>query len=65
MTGAMIPPGADAVIANEFAEEEGDSVLCYRDAGPGRNIIEQGYDVTKGERIVSRGELIAPAMTGL
>lgn len=65
MTGAVIPPGADAVIANEFTEEEGDSVLCYRDAGPGRNIIEQGFDVTKGERIVSCGELIAPAMTGL
>jgi len=65
MTGARIPPGADAVIANEYTEQEGDWVLCHRDAGLGRNIIEQGFDVTKGERIVSRGELIAPAMTGL
>ena len=65
MTGARIPPGADAVIANEFTEEEDDSVLCYRDAGLGRNIIEQGFDVAKGERIVSRGEPITPAMAGL
>lgn len=65
MTGARIPPGADAVIANEFTEEEGDSVLCYRDAGVQRNILKQGYDVTKGERIIPCGELIAPAMTGL
>ncbi len=65
MTGARIPPGADAVIANEFTEEEGDSVLCYRDAGVRRNILKQGYDVTKGEPIISRGQLIVPAMTGL
>ncbi len=65
MTGAVIPPGADAVIPNEFTEEEGDWVLCHRDAGPRKNIIEQGFDVAKGERIVSRRELIAPAMTGL
>ena len=65
MTGARIPAGADAVIANEFTTEEGDSVLCRRDAGPGRNIIEQGFDVAKGRPIVSCGEVLAPAMTGL
>jgi len=65
MTGARIPPGADAVIASEYTEQQGDSVLCYRDARPGRNIIERGFDVITGERIVSCRELVAPAMTGL
>ncbi|MHC4073963.1 MAG: molybdopterin molybdotransferase MoeA [Planctomycetota bacterium] len=65
MTGARIPAGADAVIANEFTTEEGDSVLCCRDAGPGRNIIEQGFDVARGKPIVPCGEVVTPAMTGL
>ena len=65
MTGAVIPHGADAVIANEFTKEKGDSVFCLRDAHPERNILRQGYDVAKGERIVSAGQILRPAMTGL
>ncbi|MHC4116164.1 MAG: molybdopterin molybdotransferase MoeA [Planctomycetota bacterium] len=65
MTGARIPDGADAVIASEFTTEQGDSVLCFRDARPGRNVLERGFDVTRGERIVSGGRILTPAMTGL
>jgi molybdopterin molybdotransferase len=65
MTGARIPRGTDAVIADEFTKERDGSVLCYRDAGPGRNIIEQGHDVMKGKTIASRGEVLTPAKTGL
>jgi len=65
MTGARIPNGADAVIANEFTREKDGWVLCRRDAGPGRNILEQGHDVMKGKLIASRGEVLAPAKTGL
>ncbi len=65
MTGAKIPGGADSVLANEFTREKDGCVLCYRDAEPGRNIIEQGHDVMKGELIVSRGEVLTPAKTGL
>jgi molybdopterin molybdotransferase len=65
MTGAIIPAGADAVIANEFTKEQGDSVLCFRDAHPGRNILEQGFDVTRRDIIASGGQILSPAMTGL
>jgi molybdopterin molybdotransferase len=65
MTGARIPCGADAVIADEFTREKDGSVLCWRDAGPGRNMIEQGYDVIKGKPVASRGEVLTPARTGL
>ena len=65
MTGARIPDGADAVIANEFTKEGDGWVLCWRDSGPGRNILVQGYDVTKGIPVASCGEVLAPAKTGL
>ncbi len=64
-TGARIPAGADAVVAEEFTDEEDGYVLCYRDAGPRRNIIERGHDVREGTRIAFRGEVLTPAKTGL
>lgn len=65
MTGAKIPQGADAVISSEFTEDNNGSVLCFRDTGVGRNILEQGHDVKKGDRIVCLGEILMPAKTGL
>ena len=64
-TGARIPDGADAVIAEEFTRQQGDCVLCMTDCVPGRNIIEQGYDVAKGQTLVRRGEVLMPAKAGL
>ena len=70
-TGARIPDGADAVIAEEFtrqaglARRGGDCVLCLRDCIPGRNVIEQGYDVAKGQTLLRRGEVLTPAKAGL
>lgn len=65
MTGAKIPQGADAVIACEFTEETDEGILCYRDAGSGRNILNKGHDVKKGDRIAFPGEILTPAKTGL
>ena len=65
MTGAKVPQGADAVISNEFTEEKDDSILCYRDAGHGRNILKKGHDVKKGDCIACIGEILMPAKTGL
>ena len=64
-SGARVPCGADAVIASEFTTEQGEWVLCHRDAGNRRNVIEQGRDVSKGSRIAVRGEVLTPARTGL
>ena len=63
MTGARIPDGADAVIAEEFTSEKDGWVSCLRDSH--RNIIERGFDVAKGEVVASRGEVLTPARTGL
>ena len=65
MTGAKIPQGADAVIPSELTKERDDEILCYRDAGVGRNILRKGHDVKKGDGITSIGEILMPAKTGL
>ena len=65
MTGASIPEGADAVISEEFTSEEDGWVICYRDSGPGRNILVRGSDVEKGSPVKVRGDILSPAMTGL
>jgi len=64
-SGARVPPGADAVIASEFTTDQGEWVLCRRDVGRGRNIMERGQDAAAGTRIAVRGETITPARTGL
>lgn len=64
-TGAELPPGADAVLAGEFAEETGEGIRCIRDAGPGRNVLEKGTDVKAGRIVAARGEILRPAMVGL
>ena len=65
MTGARLPQGADAVISIEFTREQADQVLCFKNAGPGRNVLSRGTDVETGELVVSKGEMLTPALTGL
>ncbi len=65
LTGARIPPGADAVLSEEFARAEGETVLCYNTAEPGRNILPQGSDVSTAQPIVQAGQRLTPGMVGL
>ena len=64
-SGAPIPEGADAVVANEFCREEGGQVLVSLHAGPGRNILPRGSDIEAGRAVLSRGEELEPARLGL
>ena len=65
LTGAKIPEGADAVIAEEYVEVLGDAILAGKTAGPGRNIMLRGTDVFCGESIIKNGEHIFPGLAGL
>jgi len=65
MTGASVPKGAEAVVAEEYTREENGWVVCLRDAEPGRNILDRGSDVAKGSPVAVRGNILTPAMTGL
>ncbi|MBF0551212.1 MAG: molybdopterin molybdotransferase MoeA [Deltaproteobacteria bacterium] len=64
MTGARLPAGAEAVLASEFCEEQIGLVKCFSEAEPGRNILPQGTDVSKGEVVAHRGDLVTPALMG-
>jgi len=65
MTGARVPEGANAVLAGEFADLEGETALCRATARPGRNILPAGSDVAEGQKLMSRGRVVTPAMCGL
>jgi len=65
MTGAPMPAGADAVIAVEFVEELGESIRVAQGLHPGRNVLERGTDVARGQLIAEAGAILTPAMTGL
>jgi len=55
MTGAAVPPGADAVVMLEHTNREGESVQFDRAAQSGQNIVPRGSEVMRGEPILSPG----------
>ncbi len=65
MTGAPVPEGADAVLAAEFTRDGDGLVQALADAHPGRNILERGSDVARGEVLVHAGTQLTPARLGL
>ena len=53
-TGAMLPPGADAVVMIEYTAEHPDGTLEVRRAvAPGENVLTPGEDVARGESALS------------
>lgn len=65
MTGAPIPPGADAVVKFEDVHESPDSIGIVNPSKPGSNIIWQGEDIAAGELISCGGCQINPPLIGL
>ena len=65
LSGAAIPRGADAVVANEFTTDGESRVEVTATAEPGRNILERASDVATGECIVHGGECLTPGRIGL
>jgi len=64
-TGAPIPEGADAVLAEEFCHPKDDEIICFNTAEAGRNVLRKGTDIRKGETVISKGEQLSPALIGL
>jgi molybdopterin molybdotransferase len=71
MTGAPIPPGADAVLQAEAAEEvpaaagEGPRVGVTDAVPPGRNVGRRGEDVEPGNVVLRSGRLLRPQDVGV
>jgi molybdopterin molybdotransferase len=61
MTGAPIPPGADAVVPYEETEETGDQVFIKTAVKPGDHIRFKGEDVKTGETVLPAGTLLRPS----
>lgn len=64
LTGARIPSGADAVVAEEYAKKRTHEVLIEAFAEP-KNILQRGSDVALGKCILRAGQQISPVMAGL
>ncbi|MDO9530306.1 MAG: molybdopterin molybdotransferase MoeA [Syntrophales bacterium] len=65
MTGAHIPPGADAVVRMEETEKTGTSVKIFSEASTGQDIRFAGEDVKDGELVIPSGTVIRPAEIGM
>jgi molybdopterin molybdotransferase len=66
LSGARIPAGAAAVVAEEFTRRHDDELTVVAPAQPGRNILSRGADIHIGQRLVSAGTLLSqPAQIGL
>jgi molybdopterin molybdotransferase len=55
-TGAMLPPGANAVVMVEDTNAHGDEIEILDAAAPGENIVGVGEDVTAGDTAVPAGQ---------
>lgn len=65
MTGAPLPPGADAVQQVEKTERVGSRVRLLEPVKMGQNVALLGLDLRKGDRVVKRGTLLGPAEIGM
>ncbi|QLD84258.1 molybdopterin biosynthesis protein [Natronomonas halophila] len=64
-TGAVLPPGADAVVMVERTDTDGDTVLVRTSLAPGDRVMFAGADVAAGERALGPGTVLTPREIGL
>ena len=65
MTGAPLPPGADAVVMVEHTDGGVTDVRILRTVVPGTHIRRRGEDVVEGTVALSAGTVLGPAQLGL
>lgn len=64
-TGAPVPLGADAVVMQEDVMRDGETIVLQCAAERGEFIRRRGSDLSRGQKILSRGEPIAAQTIGL
>lgn len=52
MTGAPVPPGADAVVMVEYTNKKADTVEIFKAVKKGQNICKAAEDIKKGQKIL-------------
>ena len=65
MTGAPVPPEADAVVMIEYTSRDKDLVHFQQSATKGQNIVHDGSEAAKGQSLLSSGARLGYAELGL
>ncbi len=65
MTGAPVPPGADAVVMVEYTSLREDSVEITKGVTPGENFVAQGAEAKRGSLLLDRGTRLDEAAIAL
>jgi molybdopterin molybdotransferase len=65
MTGAPVPPGADAVVMVEYTSPQADSVEITKGIAPGENFVAQGAEAKHGSLLLDRGTRLDEAAIAL
>jgi molybdopterin molybdotransferase len=65
MTGAPIPPGADAVVPVELTDSGRHHVRIYAPRSPGDSVRPAGGDVAAGDEVLPAGAVLGPAQLGV
>jgi molybdopterin molybdotransferase len=64
-TGAPVPPGADAIVMQEFTEAGKEEIKIKTMPRPGEWIRRTGSDIRKGGTVLAAGKRLLPQDTGL
>jgi molybdopterin molybdotransferase len=65
MTGAVLPPGADAVCMVEHTHSEDGFVIIEEAVGPGTNVRPAGSDIATGDEVFAAGAQLSAAHIGV
>jgi molybdopterin molybdotransferase len=65
MTGAPVPPGADAVIPVEQTDAGTETVLLFDEVAAGTHLRLAGEDVAGGSVVLAEGTVLGPIQLGL
>ena len=64
-TGATMPAGADAIVAQESATRRDDQVMFHARPAPFEDVRRQGDDFHAGQTLLTRGTRLRPVHLGL
>jgi len=64
-TGAPIPPGADAIVMQEFCAADGDAVVIKKVPQKDAWVRRRASDIAKGAQVLAAGIRLRPQDTGL
>ena len=65
MTGAGLPPGADAVVMVEYTKQVGTPVEIHRSVQAGENFVPRGSEARQGQLLLDRGKRLDHAAIAL